>query len=421
MQYIAHPGSFGEKVVKYNMSFKTGSDSGMQRWIIHVDMDAFYASVEQRDKPEIRGKPVIVGGLGNRGVVSTASYEARKFGVHSAMPMVTARRLCPQGIYLPPDHDKYAAVSEQIMDILGDFSPLVEPLSIDEAFIDVSGMEWLFSGPAAIAGEIRKRIREELLLSVSAGVAPNKFLAKMASDLRKPDGLVVVEPGREAEFLRNLPVEKLWGVGEVTAKALKARGISTIGQLSQLTDEILAGFFGRQFSTIRELAQGRDDRPVVTERESKSIGAEETFERDLCRMDDMQTTLMQLAERVGCRLRLGRIAGRTVTLKLRYGSFRTLTRRHTLPEPTQTDGMIYGTALELLSGLGDAETGVRLLGITVSQLEPVRPAVGTLFDAREEKGRRLSGAMDQMRLKYGSHVLVHGRLAPKKERNDSES
>ena len=393
----------------------------MQRWIIHIDMDAFYASVEQRDKPECKNRPVIVGGLGNRGVVSTASYEARRFGVHSAMPMVTARRLCPQAVFLPGDHEKYARVSEQIMHILAEFSPAVEPVSVDEAFLDVSGMERLFSGPAEIAGKIKQRIREELLLTASAGVAPNKFLAKMASDLHKPDGLVVVAPGEEADFLRNLPVGKLWGVGEVSARELESRGIMTIGQLAGAPEALLKGVFGRQAQALRELSQGRDDRPIVAEREAKSIGAEETFECDLRSLDGMRAVLMQLSERIGFRLRQGGLAGRTVTLKLRYPSFRTLTRSHTLMEPIQTDEAIYRTAAELLAGQKDVETGLRLLGVTVSQLDADRPVVFNLFEEEEEKGRRLSAAMDRMRLKYGSGTLMHACRVQRKERNEPES
>ena len=392
----------------------------MLRWIVHIDMDAFYASVEQRDNPQYQGKPVIVGGLGNRGVVSTASYEARPFGVHSAIPMITARRLCPQGIFLKGDHEKYATVSNQIMDILSTFSPLVEPVSVDEAFLDVSGMEWLFSDPVEIAGKIKQRIREELQLSASAGVEPNKFLAKMASDMKKPNGLVVVKHGTEADFLHDLPVGKLWGVGETTASALGARGILTIGQLAQLPIEVLSDFFGRNAQTIRDLSRGKDERPVLPDRESKSIGAEETFEQDLCCIDEMHTILMQLAERVGYRLRSNQVTGRTITLKLRYGSFRTLSRQHRLAEPSQADALIYRSAVELLSGLQELDTGVRLLGITISHLEPVRPVSCNLFDEQEEKERRISGAMDRMRLKFGSKALVHGRLALKKERNETK-
>jgi DNA polymerase-4 len=385
------------------------------RWIIHVDMDAFFASVEQRDCPEYRGKPVIVGGLGRRGVVSTCSYEARRFGVHSAMPMETARRLCPQAIFLSGDHAKYGGISRQIMAILQDFSPLVEPLSLDEAFLDVTGMELLYSSPVEIARQIKLRVREELNLTISAGVAPNKFLAKMASDLQKPDGLVVVEYGREREFLQDLPVGKLWGVGEVTAKALQSRGIMKIGQLAFLQEATLASFFGQNAGNIRNLALGKDDRPVQPDREAKSIGAEETFEQDLKNTDDMHTVLMSLAERTGYRLRREGLTGRTVTLKLRYGTFRTLTKRRTLPEPTQVDEIIYRTAVELLALQTDIHTGVRLLGITLSQLEPAGPVSGSLFENKEEKGRQLSAAMDRMRSKFGPEALVHGRLAPRKE------
>lgn len=386
----------------------------MLRWIIHVDMDAFFASVEQRDHPEYRGKPVIVGGLGNRGVVSTASYEARRFGVHSALPMATARRLCPQGVFLAGDHRKYSQVSGRIMTILDRYSPLREQVSVDEAFLDVTGMELLYPSPVDIAREIKRQVKEELSLTVSAGVAPNKFLAKMASDLQKPDGLVVVEHGREQEFLQNLPVEKLWGIGEVTAKKLHAKGICTIGQLARLQEGQLKSFFGENAATVQALALGRDDRPVVPGHEAKSVGAEETFERDLYAADDMRTALMELAERVGYRLRSEKTTGRTITLKLRYGTFQTLTRRRTLTEPTQIDETIYRTAVELLEQQG-AGSGVRLLGITVSQLEPERPVEPSLFGNPEEKGRQLSSAMDQLRRKFGAAVVVHGRLAPRKE------
>ncbi|NMC31561.1 MAG: DNA polymerase IV [Veillonellaceae bacterium] len=391
----------------------------MLRWIIHVDMDAFFASVEQRDHPEYRGKPVIVGGLGNRGVVSTASYEARRFGVHSALPMATARRLCPQGIFLPGDHRKYSRVSGQIMAILDQYSPLVEQISVDEAFLDVTGMEWLYPSPVEIARAIKRQVKEELLLTVSAGVAPNKFLAKMASDLQKPDGLVVVEHGREQEFLRDLPVEKLWGIGDVTAKNLHDKGIRTIGQLARLEPPQLKRLFGENAATIHNLALGRDDRPVVSGHEAKSIGAEETFERDLFAADDLRSALLALAERVGYRLRREKTAGRTITLKLRYGTFQTLTRRRTLTEPTQIDEIIYRTAVELLEQQG-AGSGVRLLGVTVSQLETERPVAPSLFDNQEEKGRQLSAAVDQLRRKFGAPMVVHGRLAPRKEGKETK-
>ena len=386
-----------------------------------MDMDAFFASVEQRDHPEYQGKPVIVGGLGNRGVVSTASYEARRFGVHSALPMATARRLCPRGIFVAGDHRKYSLISHQIMNILKDYSPLLEQVSVDEAFLDVSGMELLFASPVDIAREIKRRVKGELGLTVSAGVAPNKFLAKMASELQKPDGLVVVEHGCEKEFLQDLPVEKLWGIGEVTTKALKSRGIMTIGQLSQLHEPQLKSLFGQNASIIHSLALGNDDRCVVPDREAKSVGAEETFETDLRDVDEMLTVLMALAERVGRRLRRDGVAGRTITLKLRYGTFQTLTRRLTLEDPTQIDDTLYKVASDLLKQQKNIAAGVRLLGLTVSQLERERPVECSLFENKEEKGRQLSSAMDRLRLKFGPAALVHGRVALRKKKKDTEA
>jgi DNA polymerase-4 len=221
----------------------------MQRWIIHIDMDAFFAAVEQRDDPALKGRPVVVGGVGKRGVVSTASYEARRYGIRSAMPMSEARRRCPGAVFMPGNHKKYARVAEEIRAILADFSPLVEPLSLDEAFLDVTGMEWLYPEPAAIAAAIKKRIADELALIASAGVAPNKFLAKLASDWGKPDGLVVVQPEEVASFLRSMPIGRLWGVGEKTAKRLQGLGINTIGQLADADESILVRHFGQRRAT----------------------------------------------------------------------------------------------------------------------------------------------------------------------------
>ena len=374
-------------------------------------MDAFFAAVEQRDHPEYQGKPLIVGGIGGRGVVATASYEARKFGVHSALPMATARRLCPQGIFVSCDHEKYSVVSEQIMQVLGDYSPLVEPLSLDEAFLDLSGMELLYSSPVGIAREIKRRIHDELKLTISAGLAPNKFLAKIASDLQKPDGLVVVEQGQEARFLQELPIERLWGVGTVTAESLRARGVTTIGQLTQWSQEGLSVIFGQNAATIYQLVRGQDERQVLPGRQMQSIGAEETFEKDLTDPEEMRTALMALAERVGFRLRRGGMTGRTVALKLRYSSFQTLTKQRTLPEPTQTDEAIYRTSIELLEQRKDHTTGIRLLGVTLSHLEPEAPVALALFENREEKERQLAAAMDRMRIRFGAAALTHGRLA----------
>lgn len=383
----------------------------MVRWILHVDMDAFYASVEQRDHPEYRDKPLIVGGVGRRGVVATASYEARKFGVHSAMPMELARRRCPQGIFIAGDHDKYSAVSTQIMAILADYSPLIEPLSLDEAFLDLSGMELIFASPLDIAREIKRRVREDLQLVVSAGLAPNKFLAKMASDLRKPDGLVVVDYGCEREFLADLPIEKLWGVGEVTAKSLRAKGFTKIAQLAALDEVDLRPFFGQSAATVYNLVRGIDNRPVVSGRESKSIGAEETFPFDLTDADEMRTILTVMANRVGARLRHEKLAAWTITLKLRYGNFQTLTRQRKLTRPTQADETIYRTSVDLLTQHLNQANGIRLLGVSASHFESAERRETSLFDDQEEKGRQISTVMDQLREKFGSAALLPARMA----------
>jgi DNA polymerase-4 len=386
----------------------------MQRWIIHVDMDAFFAAVEQRDDPALRGRPVIVGGVGRRGVVSTASYEARRYGVHSAMPMTEARRLCPQGVFMPGDHKKYARVAGQIRDILAAFSPLVEPLSLDEAFLDVTGMEWLYPDPATIAAAIKERIKRELHLTASAGVAPNKFLAKLASDWRKPDGLVVVRPEEVAAFLRAMPIGRLWGAGEKTAKSLQGIGITTIGQLAGADEAILNRHFGQAAGEMRRLARGEDDRPVVPEHDPKSLGNEITFAEDLRSRDEIATCLLALSQKVSRRLRQAGYAGRTVTVKIRFGSFRTITRSRTLGEPTLLGDTIYDTALAIMAGVELTE-GVRLLGVTLSNLQ-VYGSQPSLFAAGDEdKKLKVSVAVDRLIDKFGEGAVTRGRLLPPKK------
>jgi DNA polymerase-4 len=318
--------------------------------ILHVDMDAFYASVEERDRPELVGKPVIVGGTPEgRGVVAAANYVARRFGVHSAMPAVTAHRLCPRGIFLRPRMDYYAEVSDQIRGIFEKYTPLVEPLSLDEAFLDVTGSERLF-GPAHDIGRmIKQEIRERLRLVASVGVAPNKFLAKIASDLKKPDGFVVVEPDQVQEFLDPLPVGWLWGVGKVTGQVFEKLGIHRIGQLRQMSVELLRHHFGSSGDHLWELAQGIDDRPVVPEQEAKSISHETTFARDLEDPEIMRAWLLELSEQVGCRLRRHGLKGRTVHLKVRFGDFHTITRAQTLPQPTNVTQEIWQTAAQMFA------------------------------------------------------------------------
>lgn len=380
----------------------------MQRWIIHIDMDAFFAAVEQRDDPALRGRPIIVGGVGRRGVVATASYEARRYGVHSAMPMAEARRLCPQGVFMPGDHRKYGRVAGEIRAILTAFSPLVEPLSLDEAFLDVTGMEWLYPDPAAIAVAIKKRIRDELGLVASAGLAPNKFLAKLASDWGKPDGLVAVRPGEEAAFLRDMPVSRLWGVGEKTAGQLRAVGISTIGQVAAADAKLLARHFGQGAEEMRRLALGLDERPVVPEHEPKSVGNEVTFVEDLKAREDIETCLLALSQKVGRRLRHGGHAGRTVTVKVRFASFRTITRSRTLAEATALGDTIHRTALEIMAGVNVTE-GVRLLGVTVSNLQAGGDQL-SLFSAADDKKLKVSAAVDRLQDRFGEGAVTRGRL-----------
>ncbi|HMM23070.1 MAG TPA: DNA polymerase IV [Selenomonadales bacterium] len=380
----------------------------MQRWIIHIDMDAFFAAVEQRDNPKLHGQPVIVGGLGRRGVVSTASYEARRYGVHSAMPMSEARRRCPHGIYLPGNHRKYGKVAADIRRILADFSPAVEPLSLDEAFLDVSGMEWLYSDPPEIARKIKQRIRDELELTASAGVAPNKFLAKLASDWKKPDGLVVVRPGQEQAFLKDIPVSRLWGIGGKSANLLQSLGVSTIGQLARIDMGVLAKHFGNSAEPLRNLALGLDDRPVIPDHDPKSIGNEVTFEEDLHSPEELETILLALTQKVCRRLRQSGLSGRTITVKMRFASFRTITRSRTLGEPTLLDHTIFETAQAILGTVPLAE-GVRLLGVTVSNLHPYGGQT-SLFSLEDDKHLKVCQTIDKLKDRFGETAVTRGRL-----------
>jgi len=379
----------------------------MARKIIHVDMDAFYASVEQRDRPELRGRPVVVGGSPEqRGVVSAASYEAREFGIRSAMPMATAVRLCPHLIRLPVDMAKYQAVSRQVMDILRQFTPLLEPLSIDEAFLDVTGCEKLFGTAGEIAGQIKDRIRQEVGLTASVGVAPNKFLAKLASDLEKPDGLVLVEEHRIEDFLRDLPISHLWGVGKVTEEALQRSGIRTIGDLAQRPREELERRFGEHGTHLHQLAHGRDDRPVQPSGEAKSVSSETTFAQDTSDAEVLHRVLLRLSEDVGWRLRKSGLRGRTVQLKLRFADFKTITRSRTLDDPTDSDAAIYAAARALLARAGARRRLVRLLGVGVSNF--ARAQQRTLFD--EEPSATVDEAVDELRERYGRDSIRRARL-----------
>lgn len=379
----------------------------MQRWIIHVDMDAFFAAVEQRDKPELRGCPVIVGGTGVRGVVATASYEARQFGVHSAMSSIEARRRCPQGIFLPADHKKYSQVSQEIRQIFADYSPLVEPLSLDEAFLDVTGMEALYANPVAIASAIKERIKSELKLTASAGVAPNKFLAKLASDMRKPDGLVVIQPAEVTRLLAGLPVQRLWGVGKTTARTLLALGLTTIGQVAQADPELLARHCGQWGYILHQLANGQDNRPVEPQWQPKSVGKEHTFAQDITNIAELESELWALVEKVGWRLRRQQVSGRTITVKIRYASFQTITRSRTLAVAANLDESIYQVAAELIHNLALHE-GIRLLGVTVSSLMPAGGQL-SLFAQTEEKTETVTRVVDTLKERFGEGAVTRGR------------
>ena len=387
----------------------------MTRAIAHVDMDAFYASVEQRDRPELAGRPVIVGAdPGGRGVVSAASYEARVFGVRSAMPIGRAARLCPHAAFLPVDMAKYRAVSVQIMGILADFSPLVEPVSVDEAFVDLTGTEPLFGRPEAAVRRIKARIRAEARLTASAGLAPNKFLAKVASDLEKPDGLVVVPAGEEASFLAPLPVERIWGVGKVMAEELREMGVTTVGQLQRVPRAVLARRLGRHGEDLHALAFGRDERPVVPFEDPKSMGAEETFGADCGDLERLRTTLRAQAERVAAELRDGGFAAARVTLKLRYGDFETHTRSVSA-EPTQDGLELYRRALALLARLRPSRP-VRLIGFSASHLGPPGRSQLGLFEPDAVRRERLAAAIDRLTARFGAGTVVPATLLSRRNR-----
>ncbi len=370
------------------------------RAILHADLDAFFASVEQLDDPSLRNKPVLVGGGGNRGVVAAASYEARAFGCRSAMPTAIARRLCPEAIVVKPRGARYREVSDRVFAILESFTPLVQPLSIDEAFLDVTGSVPLLGEPVEQAREIRRRVRAETGLTISIGVAPNKFLAKLASDLEKPDGLVVIERDRIHEVLDPLPVGKLWGVGPAAEKSLARLGLRTIGDIRAYPEDALAGAMGDFGRHLAGLSRGEDDRPVVPDREAKSISHEQTFGENLTDAMEVRSVILAQAEAVGRRLRRHQRLCRTVTIKIRFGDFQTVTRSETLPEPTDATSEIASGARRLFDAWCKEPAGfraVRLIGVGVSHLaEPGKAEhQGGLFDAGDDKAREAHRAVDR--------------------------
>lgn len=434
---------------------------------MHVDMDAFFASIEQLDHPEYKGHPVIVGGLSSRGVVATCSYEARKFGVHSAMPISRAKKLCPDGIYVYPRMDRYKEVSQQIFSIMREFTPHIEPLSIDEAFLEVSGMSTMYSGPKALGRAIKDRVFEKTGLIISAGLAPNKFLAKLASDLDKPDGLVVIPYGREKEILAPLPIKRIWGVGPRTEKILKTGGFHLMRHIQALPDESsLIPLVGNQARRIWELANGIDDRPVETDRKIQSIGAEETYEEDLTDGSAIELEFRYFANRLSKRLRKRNLLGHTVSIKVRYDDFTTVSRQKRLDTPSDHEHVLFETALLLWNKLMQDKTSkkpngtkkdievlgattkvkstnlkstnlksinsnysssnygssseiafmdppgpIRLLGLTVSGLDEEVPMQDSLFESpKNETENKLAGVLDSLESKFGETAVMSGAL-----------
>lgn len=383
------------------------------RFIIHVDMDAFYAAIEQRDRPELRGRPVIVGGRPRaRGVVAAASYEAREFGIRSAMPSARAVRLCPRAVFLPVDMRKYAQVSQQMMAILRRHSERIEQVSIDEAFLEVTDRVRDFAQAEQLARRIKQEIRRELRLTASVGVGPNKFLAKLGSELRKPDGLVVIRPAEAEGFLDPLPVGRLWGVGPKTEKRLAEAGLKTIGQVATAPVEQLRRLLGAWADVVHELARGDDDRPVETERETKSVSSETTFPDDLHELKDLRRSLSELSEEVATRLRDEELRARTIAIKVRFGDFRTITRQTRLGEATDRAEVIRKTVYGLLDAVEGRDQGIRLLGVRGSVLES-GPRQLSLFDPQVQRRGELQRSISYLRQRYGRDAVKWAREATK--------
>ncbi len=378
----------------------------MRRWIMHVDMDAFFASVEQRDFPELRGKPVIVGGKSRRGVVATASYEARRFGVHSAMPITKARELCPHGVFVVPRFEAYREASEEIHEIMLHYADAYEPISLDEAFLDISGMGSQYPTLGAIGRAIKKEIREKVHLVASVGIGPNKFLAKMASDMEKPDGLTIIPYDKEKEILAPLPVRRLWGVGEVTEKKLLAAGYRLIKDIQDADPRRLKDLLGNQGAFLQELAFGIDRRPIEADRQVKSIGDESTYDEDLTDRKAIEKEIAIHADIVAQRLRKHNLFARTISLKVRFASFKTVMRSLSLEEGTNLQEDIDRAARTLLSRIPVYE-GIRLLGVTASNLGPPI-SMGSLFSEESEKRARAAKAMDEIQAKFGKKALQKG-------------
>ncbi len=400
-------------------STRTGKPQRWERAVLHVDMDAFYASVEQRDRPELRGKPVVVGGSGRRGVVSTCSYEARKYGVKSAMPTMAAQRLCPHAVFVPPRMGAYVEVSKQIMAILGRFSPSIEPLSLDEAFVDATGTDELFGPPVELAWRVQRAVREETQLTCSVGAAANKYVAKVASDIKKPGGIVVVSPGEERAFLAPLPIERLWGVGPKTAEKLRADGFDTIADIAVVDPAELAKRYGSLGEHISALSRGEDDRPIDDDHTRKSLGAERTLESDVTGPAAVRSQLIPLIDEVCSGLRKAQMRAGGIRLKLKYADFHRTSRELLLPEPVQ-DAASLTAALEHLLTKADLTRPMRLVGLAATHLvDEAAPRQASLFDAPgfalpgrsgpgTEKQEALGRALDAIQKKHGRTAIARG-------------
>ncbi|MEV7630934.1 DNA polymerase IV [Microbacterium sp. NPDC089318] len=387
--------------------------------ILHVDMDAFYAAVEVLHDPSLRGLPLIIGGRDGRSVVSSASYEARRFGVRSAMPVGQALRLCPAARVVPPDFTRYRAVSAQVMEIFHSITPLVEPLSIDEAFLDVRGVRRLWGSPGEIAALIRRRVRDEVGITCSVGVAATKHVAKMASTVSKPDGMLVVPSSRTQEFLDPRPVGAMWGVGPKAAEALQRRGIRLIRDVREAPTEALERAVGPALGQrMRELARGLDPRAVMTERVEKSIGHEETFDRDIEDLELLRSELLRLADRVGARLRSAGWHAGAVAIKIRFADFTTLSRSVSLPEPTDVGQRIGETAVALFAQI-ERRDPVRLVGVRAERLRPAGASAMALWDDDEDQ-RRLEGTLDDARARFGVGMITRARHVGAAERRGSD-
>jgi DNA polymerase IV len=383
--------------------------SCVKRKIMHLDMDAFYAAVEQSDNPRLRGKPVIVGGA-MRGVVCAASYEARRYGVHSAMPVFQAIKLCPEGIFLPVRMDRYKEVSRTVMEILKRISPLVEQVSIDEAFADITGTERLHGPPHALALRVKEAVREDTALTCSIGIAPNKFLAKIASDFKKPDGLTIIAEEQVREFLQKLPVGKIPGVGKKTGEELKTLGIVFVSDILNFPSMLMTRKFGKWGAALYEKAQGIDNSAVEPYSEPKSISAEQTFPKDIDSIHDLEKMLLSQAEEVGSELRKLGFKARTVTLKVKFSDFKMKTRSRTLPDSFDTTEVLFNAGQRLLEDL-KLSCKVRLIGVGVSNLSS-GPRQMTISPARDETDRqeRLDRAIDRIRGRFCGDKVVRGRM-----------